>query len=141
VLSTSPVMEHYRTIRNKVSAHTEVQHVADKYQRVDIATLGVKWDDLPKILDKMQRLVELLGLLIRNACFAWDMLEAFGLLRSGRRRCRESLALSVAVGDRQQLSPEERQAQRYASGATSRRASRKASMATSRGTQLAIMTP
>jgi len=76
VLSTSPVMEHYHTIRNKVSAHTEVQHVADKYQPVDIAALGIKWDDLARTVETMQRLVELLGLLIRNACFAWDRLYA-----------------------------------------------------------------
>jgi AbiU2 len=69
-------MEHLRTIRNKVSAHTEVQYVADKYQFVDIAALGIKWGDLGKVVETMQTLVELLGLLIRNACFAWDKLDA-----------------------------------------------------------------
>jgi hypothetical protein len=74
-LSSSPFMGSFLTIRDKVAAHTEVQFVADKYQFVDISTLGVKWSDLRKAIELMQGLVESLGLLIRNAGFAWDMLD------------------------------------------------------------------
>ena len=74
-LSTNAAMKGFLTIRDRVSAHTEVRYVADKYQFVDIATLGIKWGDLKANIETMQRLVELVGLLIRNAGFAWDMLD------------------------------------------------------------------
>jgi AbiU2 len=74
-LSTSSVMAGFLTIRDKVAAHTEVQYVADKYQFVDIGALGIKWSDMRKTVEKMQGLVESLGLLIRNAGFAWEMLD------------------------------------------------------------------
>lgn len=75
-LSTSPIIKGFRTIRDKVSAHTEVRFIADKYQFVDIGALDIKWGDLRSIIGEMQRLVELMGLLIRNAGFAWDMLDS-----------------------------------------------------------------
>lgn len=74
-LSRSAYMAGFLTIRDKVSAHTEVQHLADKYQFVDIGALGIKWSDMGDAIVLMQRLVEDIGLLIRNAGFAWDMLD------------------------------------------------------------------
>lgn len=74
-LSTSRTIKAFRTIRDRVSAHTEVRFVADKYQFVDIGTLGLKWKDFRETISEMERLVELMGLLIRNAGFAWDSLE------------------------------------------------------------------
>jgi AbiU2 len=75
-LSTSSEIKAFQTIRDKVSAHTEIRFSADKYQFVDVSKLGLKWGDLKKTVDTMQRLVELLELLIRNAGFAWDTLDA-----------------------------------------------------------------
>ena len=74
-LSKNPFMDGFSTIRDKVSAHTEVQYVADKYQFVDISSFGIKWSDMRKAIELMQSIVELLGLLIRNTGFAWDMLD------------------------------------------------------------------
>lgn len=74
-LSTAPAMTGFLTVRDKVSAHTEVRFVADKYQLVDIGTLGIKWRDLRESIESMQRLVELIGLTVRNAGFAWDSLD------------------------------------------------------------------
>jgi hypothetical protein len=74
-LSTSPEMKAFLIIRDKVSAHSEVRYSADKYQFVDIYKLGLKWGDLRKAVDMMQRLVELIGLLVRSAGFAWEMLD------------------------------------------------------------------
>ncbi|BAN34287.1 hypothetical protein SCD_n00438 [Sulfuricella denitrificans skB26] len=82
-LATSGHMSGFLTIRDKITAHTEVQHVADKYQPVDIGNLGIKWADLRRAIDAMQNLVEALGLLIRNAGFAWDMLDE-QLSRAGK---------------------------------------------------------
>jgi hypothetical protein len=69
-------MHGFRTVRDKISAHTEVRYVADKYQLVDIATLGIKWGDLRSTIARMQRIIELIGLIVRNAGFAWDSFEA-----------------------------------------------------------------
>ena len=74
-LSSSPTMNAFLTIRNKVSAHSEVQYSADKYTFVDISQLGLQWGDIKKAVETMQRLVELIGLMVRNAGFAWEMLD------------------------------------------------------------------
>ena len=74
-LSREAYLAGFLTIRDKVAAHTEVLLVADKYQFVDIGTLGVKGSDLRRAIDSMQSLVEDLGLIIRNAGFAWEMLD------------------------------------------------------------------
>ena len=74
-LSTNPTTKSFKTIRDRVAAHTEVRLVADKYQFVDIGTLGIKWGDIKATIEQMQRLVEIIGLLIRNAGFAWNSLD------------------------------------------------------------------
>lgn len=71
----SSVLEAFRTIRNKVSAHTDVHFVNGEYKLVDIGSLGIKWKDLKETIAELQEVVELLGLLIRNAGFAWDSLD------------------------------------------------------------------
>jgi len=75
-LEVEPYLTGFLTIRDKVSAHTEVHLVADKYQFVDVGTLGLKWSDMKQAIETMQSIVEDLGLVIRNAGFAWDMLDA-----------------------------------------------------------------
>jgi hypothetical protein len=74
-LSSNSSIKGFVTIRDKVSAHTEVRLVADKYQFVDIGELGIKWSDIKAAIELMQQLVELIGLIVRNAGFAWDMLD------------------------------------------------------------------
>lgn len=74
-ISTSDLIKGFRIIRDKVTAHTEVRWVVDKYQFVDVGALGIKWRDLHVVIADMQRLVELLGLLIRCAGFAWEALD------------------------------------------------------------------
>jgi hypothetical protein len=71
----SPVIESFRTIRDKVTAHTEVRFSVDKYQRVDIAELGLKWSDLATTITSLQRAVELIWLVFRNTGFAWVSLD------------------------------------------------------------------
>lgn len=74
-LSNNPSIKGFVTIRDKVSAHTEIRLVADKYQFVDISELGIKWSDIKAAIALMQQLVELIGLIVRNAGFAWDLLD------------------------------------------------------------------
>ena len=73
--SKEPYLTGFRTIRDKVAAHTEVLLVADKYQFVDIGTLGIKWLDMKTAIGSMQGLVKDLGILVRNASFEWDMFD------------------------------------------------------------------
>lgn len=75
-LQSDPALDGFQKIRDKVSAHTEIKCVADKYQFVDIGALGIKWPDMKRLIDDMQSLVEVLGLVIRNAGFSWDMLDS-----------------------------------------------------------------
>lgn len=73
-LSTSPTLHGFRTIRDRVSAHTEVRFVNEEYQLVDIGVLGIKWGDLKTTIAQMQEIVELIGLLTRCTSFAWESL-------------------------------------------------------------------
>jgi hypothetical protein len=74
-LAESKVTNSFRTIRDKIAAHTEIKFLADKYQVVDFSSLDLKWGNMKETIDIMQRVVELLQLLVRNAGFAWDMLD------------------------------------------------------------------
>ena len=73
--SVESYLSGFLTIRDKITAHSEVLLVADKYQFVDFGTLGIKWTDMKSAIERMQSLVEDLGFVIRNAGFAWDMLD------------------------------------------------------------------
>lgn len=73
--AASPAVAGFRTIRDKVAAHTEVQFVANRYQFADIENLGIKRSDMRKTIEKMQDLVESLSFLIRNAGFNWELLD------------------------------------------------------------------
>lgn len=75
-LSATHVLAAFRELRDKVSAHTEIRQVADKYVPIDIGALGIKWGDIKATIEAMERLVELCGLLVRNASFAWDSLDS-----------------------------------------------------------------
>jgi hypothetical protein len=74
-ISTSHFATAFVTIRCKVTAHTEIRQVADKYQTIDIRTLGLKWSDMKTAIFEMQLAVEDISLIVRNAGFAWEMLD------------------------------------------------------------------
>ena len=74
-LAAAPAIAAFRTVRDKLAAHTEVRFVADKYQLVDIGSLGIKWSDIRTTIAELQRAVELIGFVVRNSGFAWDILE------------------------------------------------------------------
>jgi AbiU2 len=74
-LQGSQTIEAFRTIRDKLTAHTEVRFVADKYRLTDIADLGIKWRDLQTAIASLQRAIELVGMVVRNAGFAWEGLD------------------------------------------------------------------
>lgn len=73
---TSAEMQKFLTVRDKITAHSEIRFVADKYQLFDLKNVGLKWNSLSHPIAEMQRAVELIGFVVRNAGFAWDMLDA-----------------------------------------------------------------
>lgn len=72
---TGKVVQACRVIRDKVTAHTEIKFVIDKYVTVDVAALDLKWSDVKRFSKEMQEPVASIGLLIRCAGFAWEMLD------------------------------------------------------------------
>ncbi|MBW2477269.1 MAG: hypothetical protein JRE63_08120, partial [Deltaproteobacteria bacterium] len=57
LLSECRSMGCFLTIKDKLTAHKEVCPVADKYQFVDVESLGLLWVDLKYAIDQMQRIV------------------------------------------------------------------------------------
>lgn len=74
-LSGSAALNAFKTIRDKAAAHIDVHLIDGKYQLIDIGTLGIKWKDLGETIKLIQRVVELIGLIVRSASFAWDSLD------------------------------------------------------------------
>lgn len=73
--STSSVLFSFRVVRDRVTAHTELQFNGAEYRPVDISSPGIKWGHLRRAIDDMQVLVELLNNLIRDAGFAWQAFD------------------------------------------------------------------
>jgi AbiU2 len=75
LFSASSELQSFITLRDKVTAHSEVRNVGDQYQLVDIGKLGIRWADLKPTVELMQVMVKLIGYIIRRAGFDWDGLE------------------------------------------------------------------
>lgn len=75
LISSSPTFSAFKTIRDKVSAHTDVQLLDGEYKLVDIGSLEVKWKDIRESINELQKAVELIGIVVRGVSFAWDSLE------------------------------------------------------------------
>lgn len=74
-LASSTTLNAFKIIRDKLAAHIDVHLIEGKYQLIDIGTLGIKWKDLGVTINSMQRLIELIGLVVRSASFMWDSLD------------------------------------------------------------------
>lgn len=67
-----PSFSSFRTVRDKITAHTEIKLVADKYLPIDLGSLSLKWGDINSCVSLLERPIELVGLVVRNTSFAWD---------------------------------------------------------------------
>ena len=65
----------FREDPHKLSAHTDVHYRDGKYVLLDVKSLGLKWGDVKESVETLQQLVELVNFLVRNASFAWDILD------------------------------------------------------------------
>lgn len=66
-----PFREGIATLRDKVTAHTELRLVDGKYERADLAGV-VKFGDERRFLEGIKDIVINLNLLVRQAGFIWD---------------------------------------------------------------------
>lgn len=71
-LLACPTFKAFKTVRDKFTAHTEIKLVADKYAPIDLGALSLKWGDVNTCVGRLERPVELIGLVVRNSSFAWD---------------------------------------------------------------------
>jgi hypothetical protein len=69
------VLRSFRTVRDKLLAHTELHHDGSGYRQLDVATLGLKYGDLKRVITELEDLLELVGLVFRSASFDFSMLE------------------------------------------------------------------
>ncbi len=74
-LKLSSEIKSFKTIRDKVTAHTEINSNTIAYARLDIDSLNVKWKDPEALINKIHRLVKLCGYVARMAGFNWEDLD------------------------------------------------------------------
>lgn len=73
---TCPTFKALKTVRDKITAHTEIKLVADKYVPIDLGSLSLKWGDINTCVSRLERPLELVGLLVRNTSFGWESFHA-----------------------------------------------------------------
>ncbi len=62
-------------IRNSVAAHYGVDLVDGEYKLFDIGSLNLKWDDILDTISAMQKIIDLINLIVRNAGYSWETLD------------------------------------------------------------------
>lgn len=75
ILSAKPYMSGFATIRDKVTAHTEIGSAQESYRLQDIEDLGLRWDDMDEALGLIREIIELIGLVARRTSFAWEQTD------------------------------------------------------------------
>ena len=62
-------------IRNKVAAHSDISLINGEYKLFDISALNLKWDDILETVNTMQKIIELINLIVRSSGFAWEYFD------------------------------------------------------------------
>lgn len=62
----SPTLKSFRTIRNKISAHTEMEEDNGRYESLDVSRFGLKWGDLKLVISQLQHPIECIGLIVNG---------------------------------------------------------------------------
>ena len=63
----SPRAKAFESIRDKITAHFELEKKDDKYGHVPVSGFGLLWSDLRRSIIELRPIVESLNSLIRNA--------------------------------------------------------------------------
>jgi hypothetical protein len=71
-LHASPALISFGKMRDKIVAHNELQFDGTKYVPLDVASLGLKYQDLDLVVAELDALVNLVNLVFRGAKFDFD---------------------------------------------------------------------
>jgi hypothetical protein len=71
----SPIHQSFKTIRNKITAHTELRCVNNQYRPVEVNDQPVEWSHLKPTIELTQQIITALCDLISDASIAWDSID------------------------------------------------------------------
>jgi hypothetical protein len=75
LLIQSPTLKGYRMVRDKLLAHRELKLDGERYSKLDIGTLGLRYGQEHDVLDQAREIADRLNFMVRNASFGWDTVE------------------------------------------------------------------
>jgi hypothetical protein len=81
----------YKTIRDKLISHNELQSSANGYNFFDVRNAKLKYGDERRLLETLQVLIDHLLLIVRNIDFSWD-----SFFRNEEKVARDFWELSAA---------------------------------------------
>lgn len=80
----------FKEMRDKLLAHPGLIYEDRKHKPLDIGKMGLRWDDIGAMIDRMQGVTEAIGHVARAASFAWDHAD-----EQHQRHAREYWAVDV----------------------------------------------
>jgi hypothetical protein len=75
-LEHDPEMSACKSIRDKFTAHLDLQSSGNEYSYPDIATFGIKYGTPKRLLSELRPVIERIGYVVRGAGFAWDLFDS-----------------------------------------------------------------
>jgi len=75
-LESSATLVSFRAMRDQLIAHNQLAFDGADYKPLDVTTLGLKLGDLRVVIDSLERIVDLISLIFRNASFDFEGLRA-----------------------------------------------------------------
>jgi AbiU2 len=72
----SEEIKKFRTIRDKLTAHSELKKDGLDYKLLDVTTLGLTYGSVEKVIDRVQQIIANLNRLVRSASFDFDGVQA-----------------------------------------------------------------
>ena len=64
-----------KKVRDKFTAHLDLQSVGNNYQYPDIREYGLTWGSVGKMIDMLKPIVEKIGFIVRRSDFDWDSFQ------------------------------------------------------------------
>lgn len=75
-LENSPALKSFRTMCDKLIAHNQLSFDGNEYKPLDVTSLGLKLGDLRVVIEALERLMDKVTLVFRNASFDFRLLRA-----------------------------------------------------------------
>jgi hypothetical protein len=74
-LKSNTEVRSTKSIRDKFTAHIDLQYINGTYEYPDISKYGLQWASLRKILSDIKPVIERIGFVVRDAGFDWESFE------------------------------------------------------------------